>query len=243
MEIHQHSHAGQNPHRKKWHVHFWEFFMMFAAISASFFVENQREHYIERKKEKQYMSSMLADMKSDTMILNEKKEQNVKMQSGLATLFTLVRNFKPDRTSLVDLYRLFDENVGWVRRARLADRTISQLKSSGNMRLIHIQAISDSLLVYEERKKLLVDQGEGYKRENEVLTDLSRKMLDYRYLLTLDTAAITEGRSFSKEILFEFSNEVKILWDQIGTYVDTLKELLDHAINIIALIQKHYHLK
>ena len=217
--------------------------MMFTAISASFFVENQREHYIERKKEKQYMTSMLGDLKSDTAILVEKSRQNEEMMTGLTSLFSLLRNYHSDKLLLVELYRLFDANVGWVRRARLSDRTISQLKNSGNMRLIHIQAISDSLLVYEERKKLLVDQGEGYKKENEALTDLSRKMLDYEYLTPLDTTKIISGQSFSKEILFEFSNEVKILRDQIETYVNTLHELLDRAVNIITLIQRHYHLK
>jgi len=90
---------------------------------------------------------------------------------------------------------------------------------------------------------LLVDQGEGYKKENEALTDLSRKMLDYEYLTPLDTTKIISGQSFSKEILFEFSNEVKILRDQIETYVNTLHELLARAVNIITLIQRHYHLK
>ena len=243
MEIHQHSHADTHVKGKKWNVYFWEFFMMFAAISASFFVENQREHYVERKKENQYMRSMLADLKSDTAILVQKKDANNIMITGLGSLFTLVKNFQGDKKSLKELYQLFHDNTSWVRRARLADRTISQLKNSGNMRLIHIQAISDSLLVYDERKKLLVDQGEAYKRANDIITDLSAKMLDYTYLLPIDTLAISSGQNFNKELLLEFANDVKLLMDQIDTYVSTLKELLDHAINIIALIQKHYHLK
>ncbi len=189
------------------------------------------------------MVSMLADLKSDTGILKEKIDSNDVMKKGLNLLFGLLRDFHGDKTSLKELYQLFSDNAGWVRRARLADRTISQLKNSGNMRLIHVQAISDSLLVYEERKKLLVDQGESYKRENDILTELSRKMLDYKYLLPPDTAAIRSGQNFSPVILFEFSNEVKLLWDQIDTYVGTLEELLGMASNIIALIQKHYHLK
>ena len=87
------------------------------------------------------------------------------------------------------------------------------------------------------------DRGEGYKRENNNITDLSRKVLDYSYFFPLDTVSILSGQQFSAEVLFELANETKILKDQIDIYVDTLRELFDKASNIILLIQKHYHLK
>ncbi|HEY6062902.1 MAG TPA: hypothetical protein VIV35_04805, partial [Chitinophagaceae bacterium] len=96
MEVHQHTHTA----RKKWFHYFWEFFMMFMAISASFWVENMREHYVERIKEKQYMTSMLADLKSDTGILKEKIDSNEVMKKGLQILFGLLKNFHGDKTSL-----------------------------------------------------------------------------------------------------------------------------------------------
>ena len=48
MEVHHHSHTA----RKKWTHYFWEFFMLFLAVTLGFFVENQREHYIEGQREK-----------------------------------------------------------------------------------------------------------------------------------------------------------------------------------------------
>ena len=48
MEVHQHTHTP----RKKWTHYFWEFFMLFLAVTLGFFVENQREHYIEGQREK-----------------------------------------------------------------------------------------------------------------------------------------------------------------------------------------------
>jgi len=50
MEVHAHSHTS----RKKWTHYFWEFFMLFLAVTLGFLVENQREHYIEHKREKEY---------------------------------------------------------------------------------------------------------------------------------------------------------------------------------------------
>ena len=61
MEVHQHSHTP----RKKWTHYFWEFLMLFLAVTLGFFVENQREHYIEAKREKQYIQSFYEDLTAD----------------------------------------------------------------------------------------------------------------------------------------------------------------------------------
>ena len=67
MEVHQHTHTP----RKKWTHYLWEFLMLFLAVTLGFFVENQREHYIEHKREKQFISTMVEDLKSDTAQLTE----------------------------------------------------------------------------------------------------------------------------------------------------------------------------
>ena len=48
MEVHTHTHTA----RKKWTHYFWEFLMLFLAVTLGFFVENQREHLIEHGREK-----------------------------------------------------------------------------------------------------------------------------------------------------------------------------------------------
>ena len=40
--------------------------MLFLAVTLGFFVENQREHFIEHKREKQFMVTLIEDLKSDT---------------------------------------------------------------------------------------------------------------------------------------------------------------------------------
>ena len=40
--------------------------MLFLAITLGFFVENQREHYIEHKRGLQYIRSFVEDLKTDT---------------------------------------------------------------------------------------------------------------------------------------------------------------------------------
>src|SRR4026208_177873 len=63
MEVHQHAHHGG---KKSWKSYFWEFLMLFLAVTLGFLVENQREHYVEHQREKQFIQSLFNDIKADT---------------------------------------------------------------------------------------------------------------------------------------------------------------------------------
>ena len=65
MEVHAHSHTE----RKKWTHYFWEFLMLFLAVFCGFLAENQREHMVEHQREKQYMNSLITDLKGDTALI------------------------------------------------------------------------------------------------------------------------------------------------------------------------------
>src|ERR1043165_1156140 len=81
MEVHHHSHTE----RKKWHHYFWEFFMLFLAVTLGFLVENQREHITDHKKEVQYVHSYMEDLHEDIKqldsLLNYAKQRNEWMDS------------------------------------------------------------------------------------------------------------------------------------------------------------------
>ena len=64
MEVHHHPHVH---HRKKWKDYFFEFLMLFIAVTLGFFVENLREHYIENQREKEYIKSFMEDLKTDIL--------------------------------------------------------------------------------------------------------------------------------------------------------------------------------
>jgi len=68
MEVHAHSHAHG---KKSWKSYFWEFFMLFLAVFCGFLAEYKLEHVIEKRKEKQIISALYADLKKDTVNLND----------------------------------------------------------------------------------------------------------------------------------------------------------------------------
>jgi len=140
MEVHQHTHTP----RKKWTHYLWEFLMLFLAVTLGFFVENQREHYIEHKREKQFISTMVEDLKSDTSQLTETiayKKSKEKMIDSLIMYLSRAEYQKYGN----DIY-YYARNVTRPLYFSPNDRTIQQLKNSGALRLIRKLSISDTIM-------------------------------------------------------------------------------------------------
>jgi hypothetical protein len=69
MEVHHHTHQ---PHGKKtWKHYFWEFLILFLAVFCGFLAEWKLEHVIENTREKQYIQSLIADLKNDQEVLTQ----------------------------------------------------------------------------------------------------------------------------------------------------------------------------
>ena len=56
--------------KRNWKSYFKEFLMLFLAIILGFFVENQREAYVERQSAKVLAQSMLEDLERDKKALD-----------------------------------------------------------------------------------------------------------------------------------------------------------------------------
>lgn len=73
--------------KRNWKSYFKEFFMLFLAISLGFFVENQRESYVEKKSAEVLAQSMLEDLKQDRIALEESirfvKEKDLAIENFL----------------------------------------------------------------------------------------------------------------------------------------------------------------
>ena len=244
MEVHAHTHTP----RKKWTHYFWEFLMLFLAVFCGFLAENQREHMIEHRREKQFMQLLVRDLKKDTAFLNAafpKKEARIK---AIDSVFTFFEN-KP----------LPNEIPGYVvvqmKRTtfdQLIDRnksTIDQMKSSGNLRLIRKQNIADSLAEYDllwERASLWRDmyskrQDENIAYQNKIVSgsDLLRFHSKTTDLKIREAPSIKIHSSY----LDEYYNYLDRQRGTTNNDIKIYKTIYDYAIKLIDLINKEYHLK
>ena len=147
MEVHAHT-SRTSGTRKKWTHYFWEFLMLFLAVTLGFFVENQREHFIEQKREKEYVRSMIDDLGLDTAGFtsdNSTRKMAVEMFDSAILLLN-----KKNRTEFEQQRLYYTARMG-LRLSpfpKLNDRTYEQMKSSGNLRLIHNSKIADRVTKY-----------------------------------------------------------------------------------------------
>ncbi|MEJ0080573.1 MAG: hypothetical protein WDM78_06360 [Puia sp.] len=146
MEVHHHPDLKHK--KKKFTEYFLEFLMIFLAVSLGFIAENLREHISDRNKEREYIISMMQDLRSDTAKVNHAIRGITRQMHGMDTLeMLLTPDVNSNDSSVFICYRqsesLYDEHT-----MNFSSRTITQLFSSGNMRLIKNQSVSDSISAY-----------------------------------------------------------------------------------------------
>lgn len=135
-------------HKKKWSGYLLEFLMLFLAVFLGFVAENIRENNAEQETEKQYMITMVEDLKSDTTrlarLIVSRRERIIELDS----LFYLISSDQYIKEGN-KVYGLYYFPYWDVLRFFSSDRTMQQLKNSGNLRLVRKGNVSDALIRYD----------------------------------------------------------------------------------------------
>ena len=138
MEVHAHTHTE----RKKWTHYLWEFLMLFLAVFCGFLAENQREHYVEHQREKQYARELYDEFLADSIVIAGKitarlyKEKDIDYLSSYirdSSLTNLPREFYPAYTTVFYLITSYFFEP--------KDGILNQLKSSGSLRYFKSPAL------------------------------------------------------------------------------------------------------
>ena len=252
METHAH-HLHHAPGKKFWH-YVYEFLMLFLAVFCGFLAENQREHMVEVHREKQYMQSMLADLKADTAEINRQitlidQSLNPVFEKSTALLYS--GNFSDSAV------RAMYENVPKATRfltIAFQDNTATQLKNSGNLRLIRDKQITDSLASYWATWEYLIHtQLESYEVTRVKSKELVFALFNLNYF---ERNSLTEPlrknvslslMSNDRKELTTLSNHLSNLHGQTvmrpGSISHRLQTIHRKASNLIQMIQNEYWLK
>lgn len=172
MEVHHHSHSNDQGHKKKWIHYFYEFLMLFLAVFCGFLAENIRENSVERHREKEYILSMIEDLKTDTTNINAHAVYRKDRRHRLDSLTLMLK--LPDYSNYTGLIYYY---ARWVPRTTFfnsTDRTIQQLKNAGGMRLITNHVASDAIMAYDAQVKIVNTQ--SYSLEGEAVVNYIHMM-------------------------------------------------------------------
>jgi hypothetical protein len=247
MEVHHHTHTP----RKKWTHYFWEFLMLFLAVTLGFFVENQREHYIEHKRERQYMITMAEDLKSDTAQLNRTiayKRTREKMLDSLIMHFSM-GDYKKFGN---DIY-YYARNVTRPEYFSPNDRTIQQLKNSGALRLIRKLAVSDSIMLYDQHVRYLSTLNEDERSIRDSFRELIGSVFDgrvfYSQIDSVDFSNYKRPKGNPSLLLEDAASINKVI--STAQYLKSVtrgvrnrqERIKASAVQLLSFLQKEYKLK
>jgi len=245
MEVHHHAHTP----RKKWTHYFWEFLMLFLAVTLGFLVENQREHMVEHQREKQYMKSMIEDLKSDTSQIVSAIQLKILRNNMIDSLVYWLSS-PGYKTHLNDIY-FFSRSVSPPLNFFPNDRTIQQLKSSGGLRLIRNTNVSNSIMEYDQKMKFqLSDIGDEENLRLEYRKSV-KKLFDGKILIAMlknidriekpadNPPLFNDDKTGINDLIVDIQYVKKANQIQIHRHLELKKQ----ASILIDLIQKEYHLQ
>jgi hypothetical protein len=257
MEVHQHAHhAG----KKNWKSYFWEFLMLFLAVTLGFFVENQREHYIERLRAKEFSKTLLKDLQNDTVAIHvQKKSAEIYIafaDSLLALNQTRLEGLNAYKFSFYIRFMYWTAPITWNRA------TFEQIKNSGSLRYFKNYHLLETMIRYEAIVKEI--EMEAYnntirgnlllKQINVIIEPAYHHKLSKYFLWSLDTMSgktmehlyPTNPESLeNKRIeIREMLNMIVVQQRNLQRSIDIIwKQAEELAIELINDLKKQYHLK
>ena len=243
MEVHAHSHTA----RKKWTHYFWEFLMLFLAVFCGFLAEYQLEHKIERDREKKFIQTFIEDLKTDTAAIRQNiffRQNKMKLMDSFMLLLNS-QQIKGHENELYYFGRTFVRGL----RFQSNDRTITQLKNSGSLRLIRNEKAADSMISYQKLVDYIYYNQEDDRIERRAADPLLSHIFNpfvFEKMLTMEGInRPTDNptlRSYDKNLHFDLAYYVHQLRGSNFQIELRLKLLNEKAINMIAFLQNEYHL-
>jgi hypothetical protein len=255
MEVHHHSHTS----RKKWTHYFWEFFMLFLAVSLGFFVENQREHYIEHQRAKIYAKAMINNLRTDTAELKQIIYRSEFAVSYLDSFFSLITAHEIAEVPTGKLY-WYGLWGGFIRGFEPNDATYQQMKNSGSLRYFSNAMLEEQIGQYDQMLRSMRAINEIDRLVFLETRKARAAIFDFKY--NLNANEIVQSAVYSSYQPAVIDSFIKINRPLLSTdkikfnqYAELCRsrnirqqlrnanDALKLAISIIGLLKKEYHLK
>ena len=225
--------------------------MLFLAVFCGTLAEYWLEHRIEHNREREFMESLAQDLQSDINEIDSSLALGNLVNSKADTLVKLLNDLPVKPESVPTLYRLSTESSR-IFDVPFEDRTSSQLKNAGGMRLIRNRPVADSIRNYWS----MIVQLQGITSRVDYTADkggvLSAQIFHTKYFgvrdpqnplrtppVMPDARLITNDPStLSQYANWKYYRRVLSL-----NYIKRLKEARAQAVSLIALIHEQYHLE
>lgn len=253
MEVHHHPKLDHK--EKPWKEYILEYIMIVLAVTTGFFAESLREHLGDHEKEETYIRSLKEDLAIDTGNI----AKSIYLQNLQIGAFDSLRHLlnKPSldtaETNTAYLYaRVSTRKMNF----KPNDKTVVQLKNSGNFRLIKTQSVVDKLIDYQKKYESYEYNSSFDKSEAEHLYPYIAKLFDPNVFETMVGRNITSGpanverptginhiNTMDKAGIREFEYYLHQRKTSFRVELQLLKEMKETATEMIKIINKEYGLE
>jgi hypothetical protein len=243
MDVHYHPH-DKDSKGNIWLHRFYDFFMLFLAVTLGFFVENLREHSVENNRERVYMRMLRDDLKGDIRELNRVADARLQREKQLDTLVMLLgeKNLQPKASEIYRLVDITDSYESFLRN----DRTIEQLKTAGGMRMIRKDTVSDGIMDYDN---FIISEIDWNNRTEATRIDYY-KQLRFQLFDAQSLFHISRGDTATSNLLPATAGTINLVAGavfQVKRISETNRQsgelARERAAKLIELIEKNYHIK
>src|SRR6185436_3038114 len=176
MEVHHHS---DHEKKRNWKSYFWEFLMLFLAVTLGSFVENQREHYIENQRAKEFSKSLMQDLQNDITAIRTQKKTASMYNSIADSLLSISQDKLEGRVA--SHFSFYTRFMYWTPPIVWNRATFEQIRNSGSLRYFRNQALLENIMKYDALVNDIESEAYNHQvRGNMLLTQID-KILDPEY--------------------------------------------------------------
>jgi hypothetical protein len=242
MEVYAHTHTE----RKRFKHYLWEFLMLFLAVFAGFLAENQREHYVEKQRAKEYAYQMIEDLKHDTLDLARFVKIIQAHHQSFDTANVLFDQVPPVSNKIL-LEAILPQRSNYP--IQLSATTFNQMKSSGNIRYFRKKELAKAVSDYYDRAHSFLNVALNYANDffNAEIQPFMLNHFDYS-----QSDYFTDTLKVENPIYLDRSPQTDILLrNRLILYNSILKWNVDipvkfvqeKATKLIEMLKNEYHIK
>ena len=223
--------------------------MLFLAVFCGFLAEYKLEQTIERHREKEYMTSLYQDLKTDTLNLANLLKGKI---DEIATYDSVFAIFKSKRylQETSDAY-YYGRKLITLRLFYSADGTITQLVNAGGLRLIRSRAVVDSIQSYRQELSTLKSI-QSFEGEHFVL---ARSLMGKIFDADVFDIMVNNGRDsntivrpdknyplmpFTRAELNDFHVPMSLIKRNKISQIGLIERLQRRASNLMKLLEEKY---
>jgi len=251
MEVHHHSHHEHG--KRNWKSYFWEFLMLFLAVSLGAYVENFRESNLHKKEVKAHINSLVSDLQTDILVFESAIERNNYSAQMADSLVELLHSDITNTPAIYVAARTVTANLGYN---YANSKSFDQMKSSGLLRYIKPKDLLDSIGSYYVSFQWMTNQTELLRlkldeihKKNALLFDsyVFQQMMNTGLENGSNRRTIINEPSVKPALLSTSATDINTVSLNYHYYSSTIKffinrsrEQTDRAKRLVEFIKKEY---